>query len=120
MNGATLKCGSGSICDLYCFGDSCSSMTDYVCYDNAVCYCHGSGCPAVLMTKKVKEVEVIYKFQAFHRVAVQMMDTIDSFEFCISGSMMILAGAGMVVMILMTMFYCQRQYERKEYEALGP
>ena len=119
MNGATLNCFSGSTCDLYCYGDACLSMGDYVCYPGAVCNCDGTGCPQIVTMSRKEEID---ELMTFHGVGKSAGDT-SSISSILSlnemnGSMMILIGAMSVVMILMALFYIVRQSEKGEYEPL--
>ena len=116
MRGATLNCFSGSTCDLHCYGDSCLAMTNYRCYDGAVCNCDGSGCPQIVT---VSMTENINQWMAFHAVAMSKGDGPSMLSLNeMSASMLILIGTMSAVMILMALFYAVRRSEKGEYQPL--
>merc|ERR1712066_926492 len=112
MNGALLTCYGGSTCNLYCYGDACLAMDDFVCYDGAVCNCEGPGCPELMTMSRKKEID---ELMVFHGVGMSegdgsLISSILSVNE-MSGSMMMLVGAMSVVMILMALFYIVRRSE---------
>ena len=119
MNGASFLCFDGSTCYLYCYGDSCLAMKDYLCYDDAVCNCDGEGCPEIVT---VSTKEGVDELMAFHGVG--MIEDEDSLISGIlsldkmSGSMLLLVGSLSVMMIMMAMDYIIRRSEKREYEPL--
>ena len=127
MNGVNFICSGGITCNLHCHGDACSNLDGrgsgkYWCNtaDGTVCNCQGTGCPEYIDGHPdAMNVFPKQEMYAFDRVGMSVMD--NSFISMLNEmneSMMLLVGAGAVLMVLMAMFYFVRRSGKGEYEPL--
>merc|ERR1719464_1889102 len=105
VKGSALECVSGSTCSMYCFNGACAGMGSFTCNAGATCSCDGDSCPTIGASK----------LNAIEAVAVQLGE---AHKMLVNEPLVMLVGAGAIMMILGAVFFLYGRPGKDAYQAL--
>merc|ERR1712013_140530 len=109
LSESTIECVSGSVCTLYCYNAACDGLESFACDAGAECNveCEGSEvCPTVSDNSKLNVLAA---------VAVQLSEVQSAL---MDEPMVVLVGAGSVLLLLGAAFYMYGGKDKEAYEEL--
>jgi len=126
LHKTTIKCVEGSECKLYCAGSSCATMERFECSSAESCSCEGESCPEIVVVIP-ETIDGVGRLSLSERAQLkqQRMEAVMLHaEFgatqraVMNEPLVMLIGAGVVLMVLAAVFYLYGREDKNVYQEL--